>query len=250
MGDETNVGLVDAHAERDGGDDDDSVFAQKASLVSGAHPGVETRVVRQRVESAGLQELGRRLDALAAERIDDSRIVRVLGLDETEQLLAWLGLVHDAVLDVRPVEACDEVLRLAQLQPGGDLPVRRIRRRSGECDPRHGGPAVGQLRQCEIVGPKVVAPLRHTVGFVDGEKCDLTAVEKLLRCLRREALGCDVEQIEVAGDVVAFDLVARLVVLAGIQKRGAHADGGEGVDLVLHESNERGDHDAGARTHE
>ena len=48
MRDEAHVGLVDAHAERDGGDDHDAVLVDEAVLVAGAHAGVEAGVIGQR----------------------------------------------------------------------------------------------------------------------------------------------------------------------------------------------------------
>ena len=48
VGDEAHVGLVDAHAEGDGGHHHDAVLAQEAVLVAAAHGGVQPGVVRQR----------------------------------------------------------------------------------------------------------------------------------------------------------------------------------------------------------
>ena len=52
MGDESHVGLVDAHAERDRRHHDDTVFAKEALLRAPAHTRVESRVIRQRVDAA------------------------------------------------------------------------------------------------------------------------------------------------------------------------------------------------------
>ena len=121
---EAHVGLVDAHAERDGGDHHDAVLAEEPGLVRGAYRRVETRVIRQRIDALGPEEVGGLLDGLAAERIDDARRPRGLRADERQQLPPRVDLRLDAVLDVRPVEARDEVLRLGQPQSLGDLAVR------------------------------------------------------------------------------------------------------------------------------
>jgi hypothetical protein len=47
VGDEAHVGLVDAHAEGDGGHHHDAVLAQEAVLVAAAHVGVQAGVVGQ-----------------------------------------------------------------------------------------------------------------------------------------------------------------------------------------------------------
>ena len=111
MRDEAHVGLVDPHAERDGRDHHDAVVAEEPRLVRRAHRGVEPGVIRQRVDALRAQELGRLLDRLAAQRVHDARRARGLRADEREQLPARVDLRLDAVLDVRPVEARDEVLR-------------------------------------------------------------------------------------------------------------------------------------------
>ena len=51
MGDEAHVGLVDAHAEGDGGDHHHAVLAQEAALVGRAHLRVEAGVVGQGIEA-------------------------------------------------------------------------------------------------------------------------------------------------------------------------------------------------------
>ena len=62
-----------------------------------------------------------------------------------------------------------------------------------------------------------------------------------------EPLGRDVEQVELAGEVGALDSGrARPACWRGVEVGGAHADAHEGVDLVVHERDERRDDDAGA----
>jgi hypothetical protein len=59
--DEPHVRLVDAHAERNGRHHDQAVLAQEPRLVRRAHPRVQPRVVGQRGDALGEQELGRLL---------------------------------------------------------------------------------------------------------------------------------------------------------------------------------------------
>lgn len=119
MGDEADVGLVDAHAEGDGGDDDQAVLAQEPGLVGGAGPRVEPRVVRDGLDPVVAEEVGGALDRVAREAVDDARVARVLLLEEGEELLLRVVLGDDPVLDVGPVEAGDEVLGVGQGEPAG-----------------------------------------------------------------------------------------------------------------------------------
>ena len=67
MGDEAHVGLVDAHAERDGGDDHDAVLVDEAVLVARARRGVEAGMVGQR-RHAGVAQGAATSSTLARDR--------------------------------------------------------------------------------------------------------------------------------------------------------------------------------------
>ena len=86
MGDKAHVGLVDAHAESNGGNDHHPFLAQEAILMFSAQVGVQPGVVGQRGESLGTQPGGGFLDLLAREAIDDACLALVLFLNEAQQL--------------------------------------------------------------------------------------------------------------------------------------------------------------------
>ena len=77
--DESHVGLVDTHAERDGRDDHHAVLAQEASLVRGARASVHAGVIRQRVDTLLPQPLCGLLDFLARQAVDDAGFAGVTG---------------------------------------------------------------------------------------------------------------------------------------------------------------------------
>jgi hypothetical protein len=111
------------------------------------------------------------------------------------------------------------------------------------------GPALGQLGEGQIVGAEIVSPLRDTVRLVDGEEGDRSRVEKTLGALARETLGGDVEHVELARDVRALDPGSLGGILRGVEEGRAHADSGQGIDLILHQGNQWRDDDAGTRTY-
>ena len=121
VGDEAHVGLVDAHAEGDGGDHDDAFLAQEFLLVLAAHSGIQSGVIRQGIPALLLEPCGGLFHFLARQAIHDARIVGMLGFEEGLQLLARIVLERDAVADVGAVEAGDELLRLFQRQAFDDL---------------------------------------------------------------------------------------------------------------------------------
>lgn len=174
-------------------------------------------------------------------------VPRVLLLQEGEQLLLRVGLPHDAVLDVRPVEAGHEVLGLGHTEPLGDLLVRGLGRRGRQRDTGHVGPALTEHGQGQVVGAEVVAPLGDAVGLVDGEDGDLTPGEQGERRVEAQPLGGEVQQVELTGDELCLHRASLVEVLRGVHEAGTDTEGAQGVHLVLHEGDQRGDHDAGAR---
>ncbi len=215
-------------------------------LVARAHARVEPGVVRQRRDALLQQELRRLLDRVPREAVHDARVTGVLGAQQREQLLQRLVLRFDAVLDVRAVEAGHEQLGAAEVEPRRDLAPGRLGGGRGERDARHGGPALVQHRQPQVVGPEVVAPLRHAVRLVDREQRDRAAIEEVERARCTEPLRREVQQVELAGEVRLLDRSPLVGVLGRVQERGAHADHTERIHLVLHQGDERRDDHAGA----
>jgi hypothetical protein len=95
-----------------------------------------------------------------------------------------------------------------------------------------------------------VAPLRHAVGLVDREERDGAAVEQLGGRLDLEAFGREVEQVELARHVGGLHAATLRGVLGGVEERRPHADRGQGIHLILHQRDERGDDHPGALAHE
>jgi hypothetical protein len=176
VGDEAHVGLVDAHAEGDGGAHHHAVVAQEAVLVGAAAPPASRPAWYGSASSPRSHSSCRRLlDALARLAVDDAGVALVLGFQEAQQLLRGVLLLDDAVADVGAVEAADELARLLQLQPLDDVGAREVVGGGGERDARHAGVALVQHRQAAVLGPEVVAPLADAVRFVDGEQGQLAA---------------------------------------------------------------------------
>ena len=196
MDDEADVGLVDAHAERDGRDHDQVFLAQEALLVSRALLRLHAGVVGQRgVALAG--EPGRRLlDHLARKAVDDAAVARVGLADEAQQLLARLVPLHDGVADVGPVEAADERAPAGQPKPLDDVLARRLVGRRGERDARHAGKLFRQHGELRVLRPEIVTPGRDAVRLVDGEERHLRFVQQREKIVRQQPLRRDVDEIE------------------------------------------------------
>ena len=246
MGDEADVRLVDAHAERDRGDDDDSLLPQEPRLRVLAHCGVETRVVGHGVDPAGAEPRGSGLHALAGHAVDDARLPRVLRLDEPQQLVLRAVLGLDPVLDVGAVEVGDEVPRVLHAQPLGDLLVGGPRGGRGECDAGNVREGVRKHGQPHVVGAEVMPPLGDAVRLVDREQGDRCALQQLNGARQGEPFGGHVEQVNVPGEKLPLHLLRLVGLQGGVEVRGADAHGLERGHLVRHERDQRGDHHARA----
>ena len=85
VGDEAHVRLVDPHAERDGGDDDDRVLAHERVLVALALVRAHARVVGEGVVPPLAQPSRRLLHLAARQAVDDARVASVPGVEEAQE---------------------------------------------------------------------------------------------------------------------------------------------------------------------
>ncbi len=98
-----------------------------------------------------------------------------------------------------------------------------------------------EARQLEIIGPKIVTPLGDAMGLVDREQGDMHPGDHLPEPLVVEPLGGDVEQSQLAVAKLRQHLAIALRVQGGVQSPRRDTSRGQGVDLVLHQGDERRD---------
>ncbi|MNF56789.1 hypothetical protein D3C84_382900 [compost metagenome] len=241
MGDETHVGLVDAHAEGNGGDHDQPFLVEEALLVMGPQVVGQACVVGQRREAL-LGEEGRHLlHLLARHAVDDAGVATAFG-EEAQQLLARLVLGDDAVKDVRPVEAGEEALGVLQVQALDHLLAGTHVRGGGQRHARHIGEELGQLPQLQVLGAEIVAPLGHAVGFVDREQADLKTLQESQHARLHQALGREIEQLDLAAADALGDIPLGLGREGGVQRYRRYAQFVQGGDLVVHQCDQRRNH--------
>jgi len=94
------------------------------------------------------------------------------------------------------------------------------------------------------------APLRHAVRFVDREQRERRTLEEIEATRRDQPLGRDVEEIELARDERALDLLRLGRAERRIEERRTHAGQTQRVDLILHQGDERRYDHARALAHE
>ena len=110
----------------------------------------------------------------------------------------------------------------------------------GEAEDARDFQAAADFRELEVVRAEIVAPLGDAMRFVDGGELDGQALEPLTEGFVGEALGGDVEQLEGAGVEARVNFGKLTGIERGVEAGGGNALGGEGVHLVAHQRDERG----------
>ncbi|MNF56383.1 hypothetical protein D3C84_378670 [compost metagenome] len=199
-------------------------------------------MVRQCRVALLAEERGHFVDFLARQAIDDARIAAALG-KKREQLLARLLLGHDAIEDVRPVETRQEALGVLQVQARDDLFAGPLVGGGGQGDARYMGKQLGQLAQLQVFGAEVMTPLRNAVGFVDGEQRNIKALQERQHARLDQAFWCQVQHFHFA----TLDPCGQVTLLLGaqgrIEGRGGNTQFVQGRDLIVHQRNQRRNHD-------
>ena len=177
--DEANVGLVDAHAEGVGGDDDRALALHEALLAALAiglgHAGVVSAddALGQLLLKVG----GEFFDGLAGGAVDDAGSGR-RRRDRCSEGAIFLAIVAKeagGVAQVGPVESGDVHLRRAQFQVRDDVGADLRRRGGGERDGDGRAEGLANFGQAHVFGAEVVSPEADAVGLVDHEEARLEA---------------------------------------------------------------------------
>ncbi len=165
-----------------------------------------------------------------------------------EQLRGLAHLRRGGEVQVGPMEARDEHLGRIHAQRLQDVGTRARIGGRGQRHARHAGEAVRQTRQLAIFGAELVAPLRHAMRLVDREQRQRQARQPLHRAVAQQPLGRDIQQIELLLDQVARDAARLGGIQVGVQRAGRDAKLPQRRHLVVHQRDQRRDHDGGAGT--
>ena len=200
---EADVGLVHAHAEGDGGDDDAHIAVHEAAHAVGAVLGAEAGVVGERDVGVGapllqfaVDQRGHLLAAIARGDVDDAgALLLAADVDDRAQLLLFVRDALHFVEEVRAEEADAHAAEVAA-EPVGDLFGDLGRRGRGEGQDGRLAERGEDLRHDQVVGAEVVAPEADAVRLVDHEQRDLgraparagTGPDAIARARRRR--GC------------------------------------------------------------
>ena len=249
---QAHVGLVHPHAEGVGGRDHPQAAGQEGllhrALVGRQHAAVKVAAG----EACVLEELRELLDRLLARAEDDGAAVLAQGLLQQAQDLAVLGLHrHRAhlvaeVFAAHPAFEALEAEAEALLEVSADV-IDHIRLGGGgETEHRRGRgllPCLDEARHVQVIGPKIVPPLRQAVRLVEHPGADLAVHQRAgesgaAKLLRRDEDQPEVAQAQLVEHGAALERVEQIVEVAS----AGDAARLQVVDLVLHQRLQRRDH--------
>ena len=246
MDDEAHVRLVDSHAEGDGGHNYVHLLGEEFVLVVGTGFGIQSRVVGERLDAVDFQQGSHLLHLLPAQAVDDAGPSRIL-LDIPDDVLLGFDLVAHLVKQVGPVERRLEHPRIRNGEVFHDIALHLRGGRGGEGDDGRVTDLVDEVADPPVFRTEIVSPFRDTVGLIYRIERNLDFLEQLDVLLLGEGLGRHVQQFGGAGQQVGLDFGHLGAAQRGIQEMCdalvAGYETADGIHLVLHQGDERGDDD-------
>ena len=210
-----DVGLVDAHAKRDRGDDRVGAASHEGILCLVPLLVRQAGMVGERLKST-LSQVARHLfGGLLQCHIDDRGLppLKQPARQHPKPIAGRAG--GDPVAEIRPQERILHMVRRIDIKRPTD--VGRDRRRRRRRQRQHGTDAelLCHMRQPQVFRAEVMPPLRNTVGLIHCHHRDPGPREPRDELLAQEPLGRNVEQLERA----APDAVIHARRLGGGERR-------------------------------
>ena len=250
--DPSHIGLVDAHAKGDGGDDHLRVIANERFLIVATRYCIETGVVRQCPDAIALQLRGKLIHALAREAVDDARAAiaarKLSQFRVRRPRLRAHGVVQVGAIETRNMDA-----RLAQGELLHDVLPDPLRGSGGEGSDRHLGKSRAYAMELAILRTEVMTPVRNAMRLVDDQRGNAAGgmnpgQDFAFKLGLQQPLGSHVQQLELAALEARKPPRYLGAFERGVDERGVDAVVLEQAYLVLHQRDQRRYHDAYAGT--
>ena len=237
--DQTDIRTVDSHPERIGRDQNRTGIGHETVLHLGSFFVAHSRVIGE--ESELRVEL---LHGFPRGGVDDGRNLFPEKIFQRPVLVLRPGTAENRKREIRTLEAGNPKFHLRPVKLPENVLADLCRGGGGKCADLRNGKLFHNLSETRIGGPEVVSPLADAVRFVDHHDLRRISPEKVSEGFRLKPFRRNIEQFEVAQVHVAQDLVL-------FRRRDRRVDAGgrdpfpaQGVHLVLHQGDQRRDHDS------
>jgi hypothetical protein len=238
-----DVRLVDAQAEGVGGHRGPQPVVHEQVLGEGALPAVHPAVVAVHPHTLLLQADGQFLDRLDCRGVDDAGPLAVAQeVEQPEPFLGVAGHRDHTQFQVGPVESGVDHVGVGDVQQGADV-VDHVGGGGGrQGQHRRAAQILDGVAQEEVVGAKVVAPLADAVGLVHHEQLDRLAAEQRAELRPGQPFRGGVDELHRAGANAGLGLALLAGRQRAVEHRHAEATLLQAVGLVLHQGDQRTDH--------
>ena len=242
-----DVGLVDAHAKGDGGDD----HLQAASAEQVLHPlsflWVQTGVIGGgRVIHAQFQR--QRLGLFASGGINNGGSLSRIGQNPAYRLMPlWstptLNCFYRQIGSAKTVNIAG---RLGKTELGDDVFLHQQRRSRSQGNHRR-GPQQGQMpTQHPVIGAEIMAPLRDAMRFVHCNQHRLALGQHFRETRHAQPLRGDEQIVEMALQILDADLPGSRPIPPGMNPLGPQPQFAELGDLIFHQRDQRRNNQRGS----
>ena len=249
VGDPADVGLVDAHAKGDSGDNDQPVLLLEPAFGDAAVFGVHTAVIMDRAMACVAQRLRQRFGLGPRAAIDDARLSLARG-GKVQDLRARPVLGGKGQMDVGPVKAAQKGARrfpveqfLHDLGLGFDVGGRCKR-----CQRHVQGAA--QFADAQVVGAEIMAPLADAMRLVHGDHRHADAAQHAHGRPRGQPFGRHIQQLQLAALQRLPDGIRLFRSVARGQRTRGHPRLLQRAHLVAHQRDQRRDHHSNPVAHQ
>ena len=196
MGDPADVGLVDPHAEGDGGHDDQPVLGRETALRPAGAGRARSRRDRRRRRGrrpTGPSPASRSWRGSRSRRSRTARAARRRRTGSARAGCPWAQRRGGCSAGRTRAGRCGASLpskRRATISSRVSASAVAVKAASGTPSARR------SFADLEVVGAEVVAPLADAMRLVHGDQADACPAEKRQGARRREAFGRHVEKLE------------------------------------------------------
>ena len=242
VNDPADIGLVDAHAKGDGGDDAVESAGHEVVLDLAAQGGIQPRMIGTGADADGLQLIGALLRTLLQGDVDDGGGCGIAAQFVTQPTIAGTaGQRNDGEIQIGAIETCHH--QILGLDGKFGLHVCHDRRGGGGGEQQYlgNGEIAAMVRQLQVVGPKVVAPFRDAVRLVHHQQGERHLGDEAAKALVLEALHRDHQDLELAVTGLLHHPPTLLGGLAGVQGGGGDPLALQEGELIVHQRQQGGD---------
>ena len=241
-----NIWLVNTHTKRNRRHDHIHFLIEERILIGSTCGCIHTRMVRRHLNTISSQQLGQLLNLFAAQTIDNARLAGII-FNISDDLFIDVDFGTNLIKQIGTIERRFENRCIQHPEIFLNIHLHLRRSRSGQRNQRCRTNIIDDRSDTTILRPEIVSPLGNTVCLINGIKRYFDLAQKRYVILFGQRLRSEIEQFGLPGQHITFDLGNGCLVERGVQKMGnplLHAERTHGIHLILHQRNQRGDHNA------